>query len=56
MINYARDHSTADALDYIAIWNAAMFAPSNTSRKRSPRKRKNERRRFPDLAALRERM
>lgn len=22
MINYARDHSTADGLDYIAIWNA----------------------------------
>ena len=22
MINYARDHSTADSLDYIAIWNA----------------------------------
>ena len=25
MINYARDHSTADCLDYIALWNAAMF-------------------------------
>jgi len=25
MINYARDHNTADALDYIAIWNASMF-------------------------------
>jgi enoyl-CoA hydratase len=25
MINYARDHSTADALDYIALWNAAML-------------------------------
>jgi enoyl-CoA hydratase len=25
MINYARDHTTADALDYIAIWNASMF-------------------------------
>ena len=24
MINYARDHSTADGLDYISIWNAAM--------------------------------
>ncbi|MFT5693955.1 MAG: enoyl-CoA hydratase [Oceanicoccus sp.] len=23
MINYSRDHSTADALDYIAIWNAS---------------------------------
>lgn len=25
MINYARDHSTADGLDYIAIWNASML-------------------------------
>ncbi len=25
MINYARDHSTADGLDYIAIWNASMM-------------------------------
>ncbi len=25
MANYARDHSTADALDYIGVWNAAML-------------------------------
>lgn len=25
MANYARDHSTADALDYIAVWNSAML-------------------------------
>lgn len=25
MINFARDHSTADGLDYIAIWNASML-------------------------------
>tara|TARA_B100000795_G_scaffold154654_1_gene115967 strand:+ start:152 stop:319 length:168 start_codon:yes stop_codon:yes gene_type:complete len=25
MINYARDHTTADGLDYIGIWNASMF-------------------------------
>ena len=25
MINYSRDHSTADALDYVGIWNASMF-------------------------------
>ena len=25
MINYARDHSTADALDYISIWNTGMM-------------------------------
>jgi enoyl-CoA hydratase len=27
MINYSRDHSTADALDYIGIWNASMLQP-----------------------------
>ncbi len=27
MINYARDHSTSDALDYISIWNASMLQP-----------------------------
>ncbi len=25
MINYARDHTTADGLDYISIWNASML-------------------------------
>ena len=25
MINFARDHNTADGLDYIGIWNASMF-------------------------------
>ncbi len=25
MINYARDHSTGDGLDYISIWNASML-------------------------------
>lgn len=26
MINYARDHTTADTLDHIALWNAAMLS------------------------------
>ena len=25
MINYARDHSTQDGLDYISIWNTSMM-------------------------------
>ena len=25
LINYSKDHSTADTLDYIAIWNASMM-------------------------------
>ncbi len=29
MANYARDHSTADALDYIGLWNAAMLRPED---------------------------
>lgn len=29
MANYARDHSTADALDYISVWNAAMLRPDD---------------------------
>jgi len=27
MINYARDHVTADGLDYIGIWNASFLLP-----------------------------
>lgn len=53
MINYARDHSTADCLDYIAVWNASMLAPrhmaeafSAQAEKRTPD--------FPDLLPLRD--
>ena len=28
MINYSRDHSTADGLDYISIWNASFLQPA----------------------------
>jgi enoyl-CoA hydratase len=27
MINYARDHTIRDGLDYIATWQTGMFAP-----------------------------
>jgi len=27
VINYSRDHATADVLDYIRVWNAAMLQP-----------------------------
>jgi enoyl-CoA hydratase len=54
MIKYARDHSIADALDYIATWQAGMFAPPHMAEafaakaeKRAPR--------FPDLAPLKKR-
>ena len=29
MVNYARDHSTDDALDYIRVWNAGMLRPED---------------------------
>ncbi len=29
MLNYARDHSIADGLDYIAIWQTGMFQPAD---------------------------
>lgn len=48
MANYARDHSTADALDYIALWNAAMLR-ARTSRKAIRRKWKSARRLTPTL-------
>lgn len=55
MINHARDHSIADGLDYIATWQAGMFAPphmmeafSAKAQKRAPN--------FPDLAPLRKKM
>ena len=27
VINYARDHTTADTLDFIGVWNASMLQP-----------------------------
>jgi enoyl-CoA hydratase len=55
MINYARDHSTQDSLDYIALWNASMLSPPHMmeafaakAQKRTPA--------FPDLAPLRKKM
>jgi enoyl-CoA hydratase len=31
MLNYTRDHSVADGLNYIATWNAAMLLSSDLS-------------------------
>lgn len=32
MINYARDHTIADGLDYIATWQAGMYSPETDMR------------------------
>ena len=55
MINYARDHSIADGLDYIATWQAGMFAPPHMMEAFAAKaqKRKPE---FPDLAAKKKEM
>lgn len=55
MINYARDHSIADGLDYIATWQAGMFAPPQMAeafRAKAAKEAAN----FPDLLPLRKKM
>jgi enoyl-CoA hydratase len=55
MINYARDHTIRDGLDYIATWQTGMFAPPHMVEAFAA---KNEKRapNYPDLAPLREKM
>ena len=52
LINYGRDHSTADTLDYIGVWNSGMLPPSHMQEafKAKAEKRDAE---FPDLLPLR---
>ena len=42
MINYSRDHSTSDALDYIGIWNASMLQPAEMLEAVSARRKKRD--------------
>ncbi len=51
MIGYARDHSTADALDYVGVWNAAMLSPEHMREAMGARAQKRAAV-FPDLAPL----
>jgi enoyl-CoA hydratase len=55
MINYARDHSTADALDYIATWQAGMFSPPHMAEAFAAKAQKRAAV-FPDLSPLRKNM
>ena len=52
MITYARDHSTADALDYVGVWNSAMLSPEHMAEAMGARAQKRAAA-FPDLAKLR---
>ena len=51
MINYARDHSTDDALDYIAVWQTGMLAREHMKEAFEAQTQKRQAR-YPDLAAL----
>lgn len=48
MINYSRDHSTADSLDYISIWNASMLSSAEIREAMAAAAEKRE----PDFATL----
>ena len=53
MINYARDHTIADGLDYIGVWNAAMLSGAHMAEafKAKAQKRDAD---YPDLLPLKE--
>ena len=53
MINYARDHSLADGLDYIATWQSGMFAPPHMAEAFTAKQQKREAA-FPDLYPIRD--
>jgi len=52
MINYARDHSIADGLDYIAVWQAGMFSGPHMAEAFAARQERRETR-FNDLSPVR---
>ncbi len=53
MINYARDHTIDDGLDYIATWQSGMFSGAHMAEAFAAKQVKREAN-FPDLLALRE--
>ncbi|HEV2563081.1 MAG TPA: crotonase/enoyl-CoA hydratase family protein [Rhizomicrobium sp.] len=53
MINYARDHSIADGLDYIATWQAGMFNPETDMRESFVSKSEKRAAQFADLLPVR---
>ena len=55
MINYARDHTIRDGLDYIATWQTGMFAPSHMMESFAARAEKRDPV-YPDLKPLRNKM
>jgi enoyl-CoA hydratase len=52
MINYARDHSIADGLDYIAVWQGGMFSGPHMAEAFAAKQERRDTK-FPDLLPLR---
>jgi len=52
MINYARDHSIADGLDYIATWQAGMYNPENDMMESFKAKQEKRAGKFGDLLPM----
>lgn len=55
MINYARDHTIRDSLDYIATWQTGMFSSRHMAEAFAARQEKRTPQ-FPDLLPLKRRM
>ena len=55
MINYARDHTVADGLDYIATWQTGMFSGAHMAEAFRAKQEKRDAN-FPDLHPLRKSM
>lgn len=55
MINYARDHTIKDSLDYIATWQSGMFSPIHMMEAFQAKAQKRDAE-FPDLLPLRKKM
>ena len=53
MINYARDHSIADGLDYIATWQAGMYNPETDMREALMARKEKRDAKFADLLPAR---
>jgi enoyl-CoA hydratase len=53
MINYARDHSIADGLDYIATWQAGMYNPEADMMESFKAKAEKRQAKFADLLPIR---
>jgi enoyl-CoA hydratase len=56
MINYARDHSISDGLDYIATWQAGMFNPTADMMESFKAKQEKRAPEYADLLPLRKMM